>query len=140
MRKFIITSNKTPGQIELVYNEQGNICLIDLNNVKLNSQQFYWLAKTTPFSVDLIEQCFNVDGITVIEGAFEVTFDMFWEKYNKKINKKRCYPLWNKLDKVKQVKAYLGIAKYDKFLTTTTRGKLDPENYLRNEAWENEWK
>ena len=35
----------------------------------------------------------------------------------------------------------MGIVKYDRFLAYKgNREKLDPENYLRNEAWENEWR
>ena len=49
--------------------------------------------------------------------------------------------LWNKLGKTEQVKAYYGITTYDKYLSRETwRGKVDPENYLRNQMWENEWK
>jgi hypothetical protein len=66
---------------------------------------------------------------------------MFWQRYDKKINRKRCEPLWEKLSKPKQVAAWAGIDAYNKFLQANSwRKKADPETYLRNEMWENEWK
>jgi hypothetical protein len=66
---------------------------------------------------------------------------MFWQLYDKKINRKRCEPLWDKLSKNKQVAAWAGINAYNKFLQANSwRKKADPESYLKNEMWENEWK
>jgi hypothetical protein len=78
---------------------------------------------------------------TVVEVDFVITFEMFWQRYDKKINRKRCEPLWEKLSKPKQVAAWAGIDAYNKFLQANSwRKKADPETYLRNEMWENEWK
>jgi hypothetical protein len=78
---------------------------------------------------------------TIVEADFTITFEMFWQRYDKKINRKRCEPLWNKLSKTKQVTAWAGIEAYNKFLQGNSwRVKADPETYLRNEMFENEWK
>ena len=140
MRRFIITSYGFNGQAETVYNESGVLVKIDLMDTDMKNQALLRFMDIVPVLVSEIEKAFSKTNCTIIEAGYEVTFDMFWLKYNKKINKLRAVPLWNKLTKTKQVKAYTGIAAYDKFLRSTTRQKLDPENYLRNEAWENEWK
>ena len=92
------------------------------------------------YVVNDIEAAFKDTKAMIVEDEFEVTFDMFWIAYNKKINRKRCEPIWNKLSKPKQVKAYYGVKSYDKYLKVESwRQKADPENYLRNEMWENEY-
>jgi hypothetical protein len=76
----------------------------------------------------------------LLKPILKLHYDMFWKAYNKKINNKRCIQLWNKMSKTKQVKAYYGITQYDKFLSKEDwRTKADPETYLRNEMFYNEW-
>lgn len=67
---------------------------------------------------------------------------MFWKAYDVKVNKKRCIPIWDKLTKTQQVKAWAGIKKYDSYLKSLkwSRPKADPDTYLRQEYWENEYK
>lgn len=140
MRKFIITSPAFTGQAEILFRQTGTLAKIDCTNTNMDSLLMRSFKARCPEHIDLIEQAFAGTQATVVEADFDVTFDMFWQAYNKKINKKRCEPIWDKMRKDQQVKAWMGIAKYDRFLKNTTRGKLDPENYLRNEAWENEWR
>jgi hypothetical protein len=63
-----------------------------------------------------------------------------WDKYDHKVNNKRCVALWDKLNKADEVKAYYGIDMYYTYLAKRRRGKADPENYFRSRMWENEWK
>ena len=78
--------------------------------------------------------------VTITEGEIIIYFKQFWAKYNRKINKARCEPLWSKLTNSEQLKAYTGIDKYIAYLKKESwRNKLDPENYLKNKTWENEY-
>lgn len=142
MKRFLITSPKFTGQAELQYNDKGTLCKIDLTQAAMEEivvQHFKQAAPSTLHKL-INGNCFSKDTI-IVEADFEVTFDMFWEAYRKKINKLRCTPLWNKLTKVEQVSAYYGISTYDKYLHKESwRTKQDPENYLRNKAWLNEYR
>ena len=144
MRRFLLTSTKFTGQIELVYNEQSLISIIRFDNCNLPAahlQKFLVIISVAVTVEAMPVQLKQYDHLTLIESDFEVTMDMFWNKYNKKINRKRCEQIWNKLTKSDQVKAYYGIDSYFKYLKAESwRTKLDPENYLRNRTWENEYK
>ena len=141
MRRFIITSPLFTGQAEAIYNDNGMLCKIDLSNCEFNQAFTNSFKSKVPVHESDIATAFDTSKVIIVEADFEIAYDMFWKAYNRKINNKRCIPLWNKLGKTEQVKAYYGIAAYDKYLSRETwRGKVDPENYLRNQMWENEWK
>ena len=144
MRRFIITSPKFTGQVELIYNTDG--LLVGLNypevkdDIKLITAFFDRAFRA--MHVDMVEAFIKGTEAMVVEADFEVTFEMFWLAYGHKINRKRCIALWDKLTKVQQVKAWAGIKVYDKYLKAVPwgRAKADPDTYLRQEYWENEWK
>lgn len=142
MERYLITSPKFSGTIELVYSDTGKLARLDFTQAALDLAQVEWVKQRTPVLVSgaNLTQAFGPINAIIVSADFIVTFEEYWTKYNKKINKKRCMPIWERLNKAKQVQAFYGIEKYEKFLKTTTRQKLDPENYLRNEAWENEWR
>lgn len=140
MRRFLITSPKFSGQAEAIYNDADVLCKIDVTDTNMDAQTIFHFKKSVGHDIDNIATYFTKE-TTIIEAAFEVTFDMFWKKYNEKRNKARCILLWNKLNKTMEVQAYMGIDAYDKFLKREGwRNKADPETYLRNKYWENEYK
>lgn len=139
MRRFLITSPALQGTCELIFREDGTLCRIDMPT-KMPAAIVRIFKERAPAHIDEIEPAFKNTNATVIEADFEVTFEMFWNVYALKINRKRAEVLWNKLSKTKQVQAWAGIAAYDKFLKKNTwRSKADPDTYLRNEMWESEW-
>lgn len=142
MRRFQITSEKFNGVAELLFNDKAILCRIDCTQTDMDAVTVAAFKKASPATIELLQAggCFTA-GTTVVEADFEVTFEMFWRKYNHKINRKRCEPLWAKLSKADQVKAFYGIDVYDKFLKQTGwRNKVDPEKYIREAYWENDWR
>ena len=141
MRRFLITSPNYTGQAEVIFNDAGTLCRLDVTDTNMPATMVQAFKNRLCSHVGQLPETFAGTAATVIEAAFEVTFDMFWKKYNKKINKARCMILWTKLDKTMQVLAYMGIDAYDKFLKKEGwRNKADAETYLRNKSWENEYK
>lgn len=143
MRLFNITHPKYTGTVKVVYGITGQIQKIDFSAAQIPADIIGGLKRAIPVNVAGIEagEGFGTEAV-IVEAAFEMTFDMFWTAYDKKINKLRADNLWRKLSKADQVLAYTGIAAYDKFLKESNwgRAKADPETYLRNRMWENEWK
>lgn len=140
MKLYIITSPGFTGHAELLYDVTGRLVRIDISktNMDLNQVQKF-KERVSALQGSLIES-FNGTKVTIVEGEFEVSFDMFWIAYSKKINKQRCEALWSKMSLAKRVAAWQGIAAYDNFLKLTSwRKKCDPETYLKKESWENEW-
>lgn len=142
MRKFLITNPKYTGVAEVFYNEKGTLCKIDLAQTNMDERIVQHFKCALPVTIHNMEGGIGFSKDTVVvESDFEVTFLMFWDAYKKKIKLSRCQALWVKLTKVEQVQAYYGINIYDKYLHCERwRSKADPETYLRNKYWENEYK
>jgi hypothetical protein len=140
MNRYLITSSHYTGEVELVFDTTGRLVRIDMQSTNMTVVQVDKFKERIPAVENLLEQRFSDTKVTIVQSEYEVTFEQFWKKYNKKINKLRGEQEWNKLSKAEQVCAFFGIDAYDKFLAQVkVRQKLDPENYLKRKSWENEW-
>ena len=142
MRRFLITSPAFTGEADILYDESGRLVKIDLMNTDMDASLVQSFKAKVPALVDSLADAFATSNATIIEADAEVEFKSFWTAYNKKINKARCIPLWNKLSIADQVKAVQGVKLYEKFLRSLPyeRAKADPEKYLKDRYWGNEWK
>ena len=66
-----------------------------------------------------------------------VSFDTFWDLYDKKVDKGACLKKWNKLSKADKEAAVAYIPKY-KEAQPEKQFRKNPETYLNRRAWENE--
>jgi|ERR1035437_42956 hypothetical protein len=140
MKRFLITSPKFTGQAEVLYNANDVLCKIDCTQTNMSAVTIDHFKRAVPVIVQNLAASFSKD-TTIIEAEYQISFDEFWKKYNKKINKIRCMLLWQKMEKTMQVKAYFGIDNYNKYLKHESwRNRVDPENYLRNQYWDNEYR
>jgi hypothetical protein len=141
MRRFIINSPKFQGNAEVFYTEGGILCKIDLTQCVMSEMIIHhFKCSVPPTLIRLLEGKAFSEETTIVEAEFIITFDMFWTAYGKKINRLRCEKLWSQLNKMDHVKAFHGIPFYDGFLKINKwRTKADPEKYLKDMMWENEW-
>jgi hypothetical protein len=141
MKRFIISSDKFTGSAELLYNDKGMLIKIDMTQAQMDEHTTMHFKRSVPHTLALLmDNNWCSPGTTTVEAEYEVDFEMFWEKYDHKINKKRCIPLWDKLTKPQQVAAYYGIYRYQRYLQRTGQYKRNPENYLKDEMWNNDYK
>lgn len=142
MRLFLITSDKFIGTAELYYNQEGVLIMISASDTNMDVPTIDHFKRAAPASLELLMSGKSFGpGTTVVEKGYRVMFETWWKAYNKKINKARCIPLYDRLNDAETVLALNGIKVYDRFLAEEkVRQKLDPENYLKLKAWENEWK
>ncbi len=139
MKRYLITNPNFNGAAELIYTEAGILQKIDVSNTSMGISLINFFKKAAPVDESGLASSFGKETV-IVPAEFEVTFDMFWAEYDNKINRKRCLPVWDKLNKAQQVKAFYGVKKYNRHLRDTGFNKLNPENYLKNETWENEYK
>lgn len=148
MKKILVTSPKFEGEIEVVYTLENELDILNFSNAALSIAQRVAFMNLLPiqFSTDFtlkdLQTSFNEAPslvFTIVDVVVE--FDDFWTAYDKKINRDRCVKLFAKLSTVNKQKALQGIKAYTRHLSTATwKSKADPETYLRNKYWENEWK
>lgn len=138
MVKYVLTSGSFKGNAVFGFSE-GFLVYFD-NQAEMNPEQTRWLLTNFPFTVK------NLEAIqSKIKGKLElippdISFDAFWDIYSKKVNRKRCEPLWGKLTEADRIECIMSIKPYDSYLRRMgNRAKLDPENYLKREAFRNPW-
>jgi hypothetical protein len=143
MNKYIVTSSKFSGEIQLLYGPDGRLLVIDFLHCDLNDVQIDYFKRHVPISYteDTFKSSFGKSELSVIREGFRVEFEQFWDRYNQKHNRERCLKLWSKLSEAEKVKAYYGLVAYERHLSLNTwKSKADPDTYLRNKLWQNQWK
>jgi hypothetical protein len=143
MKKLILTSEAYEGEVLLMYDADNHLVVLDMMAAKLDAVQIDFMKKLAPVVYDkkTFQASFRSDSLKVVESAFQITFEMFWDRYAKKINKDRCDRLWKRLTEAEKAKAWLGLNRYLYHLALNTwKTKADPETYLSKKYYENEWK
>lgn len=139
MRKYILTSPRFTGHVTFGYDDADN--LIFYHNETEEEAVINWLKRNLPVNDAELSQLQTKIKGTIKEVPEDLSFDTFWDKYDKKINRKRCEPMWKKLSDAERMQAITNIKPYELYLERTGfRGKADPENYLKKEHYAVDWK
>lgn len=139
MAIFHLTSENFEGFVEFEFNKDGYLIRYDTDNATMSKEHLVYLLNRFPRHIDKIKDLLaKSDTATLTEIVSEVTFDMFWNKYNDKVNssKKRALQKWNRMSKAQRIKAYQYINKYFMSIPYGTRKKY-AETYLNAELWNN---
>ncbi|MBI9055490.1 MAG: hypothetical protein JEY96_16830 [Bacteroidales bacterium] len=139
MAIFHLTSDNFEGFVEFEFNKDGYLTRYDTENATMSKEHLVFLLKRFPRHIDQAEELMSKsDTATFTEIVSEVTFEMFWNKYNEKVNssRKRALQKWNRMSKSDRIKAYQYINKYFMSIPYGTRKKY-AETYLNAELWNN---
>lgn len=137
MRKFILTSPKFTGQATFGYDENGH--LVFYHNEIPDKAVIIWMKRFLPLDeVELTTFKIKVHA-SVTEIPEDLTFDRFWNAYDKKINKKRTEPLFERLADAEKMQVIMCIKDYKDYCYYKHRGIADPEKYLRDRFFETDW-
>ena len=140
MRKFQITSPKFTGAVEITYND-ALLSIIDFSNASLDRVATERMLEKIPTLELLLKDAFTGTSVSIIQLDVEITFEMFFNAYGKKVKKKRAEVLFNKLPMATKLKCYFSIKKYNQYLANNTwQTKADPDSFIREERWEDTFK
>ncbi|MEQ1554088.1 MAG: hypothetical protein ABL929_07915 [Ferruginibacter sp.] len=140
MKRYLITNARYEGEVVLVYNTDGILQKIDFANTNMTVAAIAKFKDYIPAQECDLKKAFSSETI-IVKNDFVILFETFWQKYNHKFNKDRCEKLWQKMSNADKVLAYFGLDKYHRFLRKNVGHlKLHPDTYLRNRAWENDYK
>jgi|GEM_PF-1324169 len=143
MEKHVLSFTKVKGSI--IYGFSSGVLVFYHNEAEMDSAALEWMFDKLPLTP---EQLRRVAAFMNDKGRHckvelippDTSFEAFWSLYNKKVNRKRCEPLWDKLSEPERIQCILSIKPYDLYLQRMNgRAKLDPENYLKRRAFENNW-
>ena len=140
MKRYLITSPRYSGEAELIFNPDGQLAIIDCSQTNMGPHVMAHFKRAVPVSENELKQAFTAE-VVIVQSEYQITFDMFWKKYDHKFNKDRCEQLWNRLSQSIKIAAYFGLDKYHRYLRkNSTQIKMHPDTYLRNKAWLNDYK
>lgn len=139
MKAFLVTSPKFSGTAEVVYNHDGVLIRIDTANTNLQGVDLEHFKRAVCADVAGLTSRFGADTIFV-ESAFEITFEMWFNKYDLKLDKERARKLWDNLSKTARARCYYSVEPYDRYLKRK-KGieKMYPKTFLSSKAWETDW-
>lgn len=136
--KYTLTSAKFTGKLVFGYTD-GLLTYFE-NGAEMQETGYRWILDHFPINPEILKKMADA-----IPGKMEVvpddlSFEAFWNAYGKKANRHRCEPLWKKLSEADRIECLSSIKPYDNYLKRVNyRAKLDPENYLKKEAFRNNW-
>ena len=113
-RKFILTSDKIKGEVVFEFTD-SILTKYDTSSAELTDAQILFFATYLPRELYEVEAFLKrSETAKFTEIVQEITFEMFWNKYDEKIrsSKKETLKRWNKMSKNEQRKAYNYIQKY----------------------------
>lgn len=141
MRQFKIYNPAYKGEIEVLYDGVKLLRFDCSNAIDIAPETIASFKKALPARLhDFLNSPWSSNATKIVEADYEASFADFWAAYNKKINKIRAEKIYTGMGKLDKILALQGIKKYDAFLKEQKwRAKADPETYLRNKMWENEY-
>ena len=139
VRKFLVTTQKSLDGVVYTYEaNNGLIVGIEIREENMSLQTRTTVLTQAPNTFfKFLDWAKESKAITVTELTDDITFDMFWNRYNDKLrsSKKRSQRLWEKLSQEDRVKAFFYIKTYNR-----NRGNAEKkycETYLNAELCNN---
>ncbi|AYD48220.1 hypothetical protein [Arachidicoccus soli] len=139
IKRFLITSKNFFGHVEVAYGINEMVSVIDFSDCSMLPNQRQPFKEAVPVLFSAFEDFVKQYNLTAVEAEYEVSFNDFWNGYGKKINKKRCEPIWKKMSKTEQVLCVTGLPAYHRYRQRLNKWQYDPDTYLKDKMWENEW-
>ncbi len=117
--------------IALLKNDKALDNALDKAFIKHASKQ----SESTQQSIDSIDKPITNKQIT--NKQLNISFDIFWNLYDKKVSKDKSEIKWNKLTDKEREDIINHIPKY-KLATPEKQYRKDPETYFNNKTWRDE--
>ncbi|NLF42945.1 MAG: hypothetical protein GX587_09635 [Bacteroidales bacterium] len=138
MKKIILTSSQFAGEVGFGFNERGWLTSVEIL-AEMDEKQHEWLIRHFPQNIDELQnmkQKSKTIFLSVLKQ--EVTFDMFWDRYDHKAvsSKKKSQELWKRMSEADRHMAYEYIPRYFNSLPGGIAKKYC-ETYLNSKLWNN---
>lgn len=133
--KYQISHEHYQGDVVLTYRVDGVLCVAECHVDAWKAHQVGWLlTKLAHESVVNDKAQMDKWRLKAYHLKVDVTFDLFYQRYPTKRDKKKAERYWNRMKKAEQVKAYNYVFTYLKSLRPGVEAKY-PGTYLNSEVW-----
>jgi hypothetical protein len=139
MKKLLITNPKFTGEVEVYYND-GILQRIDFGATDMMAGDIAVFKNIVPAVYHELQGAFG-SKTTIVEDAFEITFDMLYKDYPLKRNRYKGEKIFEKMDKTDTVEAWFNLIEYKKYLRRNSH-YLTPmiiDRYLGSKEYKTDW-
>ena len=142
MRRFLITSEKVTGEIEVWYNFDGMLCRIDMVSASVDYRQIQYLLQNISPDLEQFKGMLSASSLQIKEVQFELTLDDFKREYPYSRNYHLLDKRWPMLTKRDQVKAFFAAIDYRKYCerNKTWYNPKIADTWLSKKEYLNDWK
>jgi len=124
---------------EFKYNLEGYLKSFEILEGQLSEKTQRWLFHPSrfPYTENACKSFKCIKNVELLEADLDLSFDVFWNTYNRKVGKKvQAQNSWKKLSKSDKILALKGIKKYDRYLSRKHGvEKAYPSTYLNQRQW-----
>jgi hypothetical protein len=137
MIKYALTSQNFEGEVIFTYNDLQLLIGYD-NQSNMTEKQLIWLLEFLPRQLcDLTILPTKSKTLFLREIPIELTFDLFWDSYNYKVDKFEAQKVWDKLSRKEKLESFEYIKKYKTQCASSGVAIKYAKTYLRQKPWIN---
>ena len=136
---YIVTGKKQ-GRIIFKFDLNSDLILFKYEGEPLTEQQRKWLYPRIPTHESKMNLWHAIKEFTVIKGEPDISFENFWNTYDKKQKITRAKQLYSKLKDDDKFNAIAGIKRYNNWLKLQNGiAKMLPDTYIYQKRWLDEF-
>ncbi len=140
MKRLLITSPLYTGEAEVIYDDAGRLISFSVSATNMPVAMVSGFKNTIPAVYDQLATVMADKKATIVEAGFNISFEMWWDKYDHKRNKVPAQRVWDKLTESERVTAYYNTDVYKKWCADRAwYNQLYPDTYLRQKNFNTEW-
>lgn len=139
LRKYLITSPLYTGVVTLRFDTDCVLYSVDFSaDVTAPVRAFFLRNLHIDYAqLNQFIGFYNSKGkqLQLVEQTTEVSFDMMYNKYGLKKDRKRAEAIWQRLNDGDRVKAFLHVEKYRRDLKSRGIAQMELKTFLKAEIW-----
>ena len=137
---YTMTSKKTSSVWEFQYDLNGLLKVFKILEGDLNKeQQAFLFSPKFPYQETTIQKWKSVTGIDLVIGTPDLSFDVFYDMYDKKVGRLKAERSWTKLSKADRMKCLKSLKSYNDYLFRKKIAKAYPATYINQRMFEDEF-
>jgi YD repeat-containing protein len=140
-KTYTITAPHAHITWKFTYDLAGNLTSFEFLEGALTEGQIKWLFTENhfPYNEQRLKEVYSKHkNFTLTYGAPDLSFNTFWDAYDKKEKRKVTKAIWDKMKEVDKIAALRYIKRYNYKLKINGTAKAYPDTFLNQQRWTDE--
>lgn len=142
---YTVRSKNTDDVLEFIYDLNGVLTSFKILRGSLDGRKAKWLfsprfpAFESMMKTIWMKEPEYTKNLRIEAGELDLSFETFMKAYRHRIKKQQAKKAWEKLSKADKIEALKGIKSYDAYLVRKQVPKCNPQAYLNQRRWEDDF-